>query len=219
MWFWRSTRQFAADLLRNGPARGLLVALPLLAGCGVVGGGAQPGPVMDQPLANVPAEALGRWQRATAQRADGQTDAARAGFEALTRDYPQYAGPWLNLAIIHQDAGDPEQARQLLGIAAERCVDCAPVFNELGVLERQQGNFAAAEAAYLRAIAANADYALPWFNLGVLYELYRQQPAKAANHYERYLELAVDLDGEQEIRAWVADLRRRAGVLSQAGES
>jgi tetratricopeptide (TPR) repeat protein len=196
----------------------LLLAGALASGCGSVGLniGQAPDPgdgaAADQGL---PQEVMARFQQAVAQRESGNDAAAAAGFERLVRDYPALAGPKVNLAILKAEAGDLQAARALLERATAVCSRCGPAWNELGVLERRQGNFAAAEQAYLRAIEADDGYALPYFNLGVLYELYQQRPAQAANYYERYLELDVTLDSEREIRPWVMDLRRRAEMLSQ----
>ena len=44
-------------------------------------------------------------------------------------------------------------------------------------------------------------------NLGILYDLYLQQPAAALNHYRTYLELSPQPDNE--VRDWVVDLERR----------
>lgn len=197
---------------------GLLLLAALASGCGSVGMiiGAAPDPgdgaAADQGL---PQEVLARFQQSVAQRESGNDAAATAGFERLVSDYPGLAGPKVNLAILKAEAGDEQAARALLENATTVCAQCGPAWNELGVLERRQGNFAAAEQAYLRAIEADDGYALPYFNLGVLYELYQQRPAQAANYYERYLELDVTPDSEREIRSWVMDLRRRAEMLSQ----
>ena len=59
------------------------------------------------------------------------------------------------------------------------CTSCAPVWNGLGVLHRQQGQFSEAEQAYLQAIELDPGYALAYYNLAVLYDLYMQRPELA----------------------------------------
>ena len=196
----------------------LLLVAALASGCGSVGKIIGAGPAAGEAAMadqGLPPEVQVRFQQAVAQRESGNDAAAAVGFEQLVGDYPGLAGPKINLAILKAEAGDEQSARTLLEQATTVCTRCGPAWNELGVLERRQGNFAAAEQAYLRAIEADDGYALPYFNLGVLYELYQQHPAQAANYYERYLELDVTRDSEQEIRPWVTDLRRRAEMLSQ----
>lgn len=195
-------------------ALSLAAATLLLHGCGMVGGAA-PEPVAAAEEFVLPPAAEQRWRQALAARAAGDSRAAREGFLRLNGEYPQLAGPLVNLAILAVEEGDAAGARRLLEQAATVCTACAPVWNELGVLERRQGHFDAAEQAYLRAIEADPGYPLPYFNLGVLHELYWQRPGQAANWYERYLERGPDLDSDQEVRAWVSDLRRRAELLSR----
>ena len=47
-------------------------------------------------------------------------------------------------------------------------------------------------AAYDAALTLEPDYALAHRDIGILYDLYLQQPAQALTHYKRYLELAGD---------------------------
>ncbi|MCC5793166.1 MAG: tetratricopeptide repeat protein [Chromatiales bacterium] len=192
----------------------LAVATLLLQGCGTVGGSVPEPPGATEALVLSPA-AEQRWRQALAAREVGDSGKAREGFLRLNAEYPQLAGPLVNLAILAAEDEDTAAARQLLEQAAAVCTACAPVWNELGVVERREGRFAAAEQAYLKAIEADPDYPLPYFNLGVLYELYWQRPAQAANWYERYIERGPHLNCDQDVAAWVTDLRRRAELLSR----
>ncbi|MDR1956988.1 MAG: tetratricopeptide repeat protein [Treponema sp.] len=59
-----------------------------------------------------------------------------------------------------------------------------------------QRYFELAEAAYLRAIELDAEYARPRYGLGVLYVFELDRPEAAIPHLERYLELAKnEVDG------------------------
>jgi len=69
------------------------------------------------------------------------------------------------------------------------------------VLHRQQQ-----ENAYLAAVAAEPGYALPHYNLGVLYELYLQRLEPALAHFETYQELS---GADEEVEKWIVDLKRR----------
>ena len=74
------------------------------------------------------------------------------------------------------------------------------------MLLRRQGKFFEAEAAYLKAITADPDYALAHYNLGVLNELYLQRLDAALQHYQYYQEISGDEHG---VTKWLADLERR----------
>jgi tetratricopeptide (TPR) repeat protein len=65
-----------------------------------------------------------------------------------------------------------------------------------------------AEAAYMKAVTADPDYALAHYNLGVLNELYLQRLDLALQHFERYQDLGGD---DEQVTKWIADLKRRLG--------
>lgn len=80
-------------------------------------------------------------------------------------------------------------------------------FNTEGIALRQQGDFGAAEQAYLAALAASEDDAAAHRNIGILYDLYLGMPDKAVFHYRRYQ--ALTEPGNREVAGWIADLERR----------
>ena len=87
--------------------------------------------------------------------------------------------------------------------------------DELGIVERKLGKFAEAEAAYQRTIAVEPNYAPAYFNLGVLYDLYLDEPKKALEQFEHYLTLAGD---NKQVAGWVIELRKRVGVPASAAK-
>ena len=99
--------------------------------------------------------------------------------------------------------------------ARPRCVapDHPAANNEFGVLARQRGEFAEAEAAYRRAIDSDPAYALAHYNLGVLLDLYLRREAEALEQYEAYQALVPAPD--EEVGRWVVDLRRRLGMSDE----
>ncbi|MEW6705975.1 MAG: tetratricopeptide repeat protein [Pseudomonadota bacterium] len=88
-------------------------------------------------------------------------------------------------------------------------------FNRLAVAYRQQGQFDKARQAYEQAIAAEPQYAPALLNLGVLYDIYLWDGAKALELYERYL--ALTPGGDAQVGKWVADLKNRkpAGAVAR----
>ncbi len=58
------------------------------------------------------------------------------------------------------------------------------------IVQRKQGKFGEASDAYTRAVQIDPNYALAWLNLGVLCDLYLQEPQRALEAYERYLATA-----------------------------
>ena len=136
--------------------------------------------------------------------------------------HPGLAGPLLNLGLARARAGDEVAARTLLERASTVCSHCGSVWNELGVLDRQQGRFAEAERAYRRAIELEPAYAAAYYNLAVLYELYIPRPDLALENYERYLQIGGADNQGRDVEKWVVDLRRRVGATpksARAGET
>lgn len=93
----------------------------------------------------------------------------------------------------------------------------AALQNQLGIAYRKAGRFADARAAYERAIAADPAFADAECNLGILFDLYLDDPAAALPRYERAHALAADADAK--VAAWLAELRTRLGLLQRTAEA
>ena len=201
-------------------ARGTLLALfaTVLAACGTVGG--------SRGVAGGPPAAAGPVAADVLARYDELVGRIRAGDEAAVADlakfseaHPDLAGPLVNLGLASARAGDEQAAQGHFLRATQVCQQCGPAWNELGVLARRQGRFADAEQAYLKAIEAQPGYAIAYFNLAMLYELYVPRPELALQNYERYLELGGPAEVDPEVEKWVADLRRRAANTPTSARS
>jgi len=197
------------------PALWLAVIAVGLAGC------ASPGPKDDSRAdaagvpagiegaafgAEIPPEARTLYEQAVAVMAAGDFVDAELRFKEFLLQFPGYPGAWVNLAIIHRQAGDVDQAMTDVEAALAIDPNNAVALNQKGLLFRKTGNFLDAEAAYLKAVTASPDYALAHYNLGVLNELYLQRLDAALQHFEIYLSLVGD---DAEVDKWVSDLRRR----------
>jgi tetratricopeptide (TPR) repeat protein len=137
----------------------------------------------------------------------GKTAEAERGFLALTRAHPELGGPFANLGLIYRQAGKLNEAVSQL----EQAVHANPLqpryFNELGITYRLRGNFDKAREAYEQALAVDPDYAAAHLNLGILYDIYLWDGARALEHYDRYL--ALSPGGDDKVKKWVADLKNR----------
>lgn len=153
-------------------------------------------------------EVQARYQ-ATLDRLRAGEPSAVDELERLTREQPGLAGPLFNLARVRASSGDEAAAQSLLEQATKVCNRCGAVWNELGILHRQQGSFVEAELAYQQAIAREPGYALAYFNLAMLYEIYLQRPDLALENYERYRALDNSAQAGGEVDQWIAELRRR----------
>jgi tetratricopeptide (TPR) repeat protein len=122
----------------------------------------------------------------------------------------------LNLAILQAKDGRLADAEKTLTTAIERN-DSAAAFNQLGIVYRRLGRFKEADEAYQRAIQIDPNYALAHLNLGVLCDLYLQQPQRALEAYERYLALAATPDAK--VAGWVTELKTRLGNQQRSAQA
>jgi tetratricopeptide (TPR) repeat protein len=82
------------------------------------------------------------------------------------------------------------------------------------VVLRRLGRFKEADTAYQRAVQIDPNYANAYLNLGVLCDLYLQQPQRALEAFERYLELNGQADPK--VKGWVTELKARLGSSRSA---
>lgn len=92
----------------------------------------------------------------------------------------------------------------------------APAYNQLGILYRESGRFTDARGAYAAALKVNPDYALAHRNLGILLDIYLQQPQQALVHYRAYEKLSGGQDAEATL--WVVEMQQRLGVKAESIE-
>ena len=201
-----------SQLLTKRSSRFVGVAVVLLLnGCGTSGS-----LQLEAAAANVetvetaPEPVMVAFERALQAMADGAVTEAELELEHLILEYPGYAGPYVNLAILYRASGRPGEAAETLGRALSVDPDHPAANNELGILLRVQGEFVEAETAYRRALATDPNYSLAYYNLGILLDLYLQRPADALPNYERYQDLISEPDIT--VAGWIIDLRRRLGI-------
>ncbi len=160
----------------------------------------------------VPHQAQTLYEQAVASMAAGDAIDAELRFQEFLLAYPDFPGAYVNLAIIFAGRGDDQAAENSLTNALILDPQHSVALNQLGMLQRRQGKFLQAEAAYLKAVTASPDYALAHYNLGVLNDLYLQRLDAALQHYERYQEIAGE---DNMVSKWIVDLKRRIGVAQR----
>lgn len=123
---------------------------------------------------------------------------------AVTADF---AGVWYNLALCQWQLQQTSQAEYSLQQALIAQPKFSASLNLLGILAREQGQFGQAEQYWLQAIQLS-DAADSHKNLGILYELYLNQLAKAQTHYQHYYELSQD----PQAKLWLALIERQLPI-------
>src|ERR1700674_357286 len=180
---------------------------------------AAPAPAPANPTAPGAAAGSAHPQVSPAARADfdrvvsymraGKAVEAELGFKQLSLQYPQFAAPLVNLAILQRKDGHLDQAEETLKSAVAHERGSAVAWNELGATQRMRGQFKDAASSYEQAIAADPRYAPAWRNLGVLSDLYLGDPGRALTAFEQYRQLTGE---DKPVSGWIAELRQRLGM-------
>jgi len=177
-----------------------------MAGCaGAPKAPQKPSPAPDGP--KLSAAQTDRFQAATQAMEAGNWDRAANTLRALLADGVDTAAVHANLGTTEMARGNDDAAIAALEAAVERNPDLAPAQTRLALLHRRAGRFAEAERAYKAALSADTDYRHAHLNLGILYDVYLGESARALQHYKRFQALAPEED--EEVALWIADLERR----------
>lgn len=130
-----------------------------------------------------------------------QLKEARAGFEQLAKEHPEFSGPLTNLGII--DTKGTARARAILSF--NRAVSANPrnavAYNWLGILYREAKNYPLAEQSYQQSLALNPDDASVVLNLAILYDVYLKRPSDALARYRDYQRMTNNR--ELKVAAWI----------------
>lgn len=165
---------------------------------------AAPPPKVEPP---VPPAARRAFDDALRAMRAGRTEDAERGFKALAQSHPDLGGPHANLGVIYRQSGKFEDSIAALERATKASPEQPVYFNQLGVSYRHAGQFEKARSAYERAVALDPNYAAAQLNLGILFDLYLRDNARALEAYERYAQLTGGKDAT--VAKWVIDLKNR----------
>ena len=126
--------------------------------------------------------------------------------EKVIEQSPGVTAPYIDIAIAYRHIGKPEQAEAHLKTALRLVPEHPVACNEYGLLNRKAGRFAEARAMYEKALSSFPDYYPVHRNLGILCDLYLNDPACALEHYDIYSAARPE---DQQVKLWIADLRIR----------
>jgi Tfp pilus assembly protein PilF len=128
--------------------------------------------------------------------------------EPIVAQSPRVSAPYINLAMAYRSIGETEKAEAHLKTALTLVPDHPVACNVYGLLCRKNGRFAEAREYYEKAIVRFPAYYPAHRNLGILCDLYLNDPACALTHYELYSAARPE---DQQVKLWIADLRNRLG--------
>ncbi len=187
-----------------------LLLMSVFAGCA-----STPKEAATQPAAQVSAEEQNKklqaakaiYQQAVNALNDGKQTEAESLFISMTKAYPEFQAPFVNLGIIFFKRGELQESEEMLKKAVALAPDQAVPYNQLGILYRSQGRFQESREQYEQAIKLNPDYAFAHYNLGILFDLYLGEVEKALYHYQQFQRLNKEED--KQVGLWVKDLQMR----------
>jgi len=173
-----------------------------------------PAPALNIPTP--PARANAEFSRALTLMRGGDPTQAILEMQVLTQSYPDLPGPYANLGVLHRNANQLPESEAALAKATERAAWDAQTWTEYGLTLRQAGKFTEARTAYETAIKVNPSYAPAHRNLGVLLDLFLDDPLTAQTELETYKQLTGE---DKPVSGWLAELRSRNKVRAPAPEA
>jgi tetratricopeptide (TPR) repeat protein len=154
------------------------------------------------------AESREAFERAVALMNDGKNNEAIELLEKVVERSPGVTAPYINLAKAYLRIGKPQPAEQHLKTALGLVPNHPAAGNEYGLLLRKSGRFTEAREIYEKALSGFPDYLPVRKNLGILCDLYLNDPECALRQFELYSE-GAPADGQ--VKIWIAELRLRLG--------
>lgn len=154
------------------------------------------------------AESRAEFERAVAMMNDGKNDKAIELLTKVIERSPGVTAPYINIAVAYMRTGKLEPAERHLKTALGLVPNHPVASNEYGLLLRKAGRFKEAREIYEKALASFPDYLPVHRNLGILCDLYLNDPECALKQFEIYSE---EMPADAQVKIWIAELRMRLG--------
>jgi Tfp pilus assembly protein PilF len=126
------------------------------------------------------------FERAVTLMNEQENDQAIQLLEKVIALSPGVSAPYIDLAMAYRRTGRPEAAEAHLKTALNLFPHHPVASNEYALLCRKAGRFSEARELYEKALEKFPEYYPAHRNLGILCDLYLQDPACAMAHYHTY---------------------------------
>lgn len=159
---------------------------------------------------------LSQWQKANKRLKRGKYDKALVLLDEIILQQPELAEAHINrgiaLAGLQRNAEALEALEAGLNLYPENPRTVASIYNQAGIIYRNNQQLDAARKAYNKAVNADPSFDLPHFNLALLYDKVYKQPAEALQHYAAYQALQDRPDPA--VQVWVRMLEKDNGLAT-----
>ena len=159
-----------------------------------------------QENSGMDADTRDEFGRAFAMMNDGKNDKA---IELLTRVIersPGVTAPHIDIAVAYMRTGKLEPAEEHLKTALGLVPNHPVASNEYGLLLRRAGRFKEARDIYEKAAMSFPDYLPVHKNLGILCDLYLNDPECALKQFEIY---STGVPEDAQVKIWITELKMR----------
>ena len=119
---------------------------------------------------------------------------------------PGVTASHIDIAVAYIRAGKTGPAEEHLKAALDLFPGHPVASNEYGLLLRRAGRFKEAREVYQKATARFPEYLPVHRNLGILCDLYMNDPECALHEFETY---AAGAPADKQVRTWIAELKIR----------
>jgi tetratricopeptide (TPR) repeat protein len=152
-------------------------------------------------------DALADFNQANQLLANDPQQAERLYLQAID-EVDDFEAAYFNLLKLQFEQQNKAQLNQYYQQVRTKQIASARIENLMAVYYRQQSDFDKAKTHYQRALAIDETHLASLKNIGILYELYLQQPAQALDYYQRYQQaLALIEQQDKQIDNWITDLQ------------
>ena len=152
------------------------------------------------------AQSREEFDRAVKLLNDGNNDKAIDLLSKVIQRYPGVTAPHINIAVAYLRTGKTNIAEEHLKTALGLIPGHPVASNEYGLLLRRAGRFKEAREVYEKEVARFPEYLPVHKNLGILLDLYMDDPQDALHEFTTYLTSAPS---DSEVKAWITELRVR----------
>ena len=135
---------------------------------------------------------------------------ARLHYERAMEQFPASPRPELKIGNLMLAMNQPGEARGWFRRALAKDQNFVEALNNMAVLDMQEERFQEAAQGLDRIVQIDPTYANAWLNRGIIASDIEQQPARAIEYFQRYVELGGARSDQ--VRQWIRELSGEAAA-------